>query len=215
MVKQYNEEVDPRCDLVLDHSASMSVPPEKGAAALGVAAILAVAAENAGFTLSLWHAAGSWEREPFPGRPQEWKVTDFASDGNPGDTIASFAGGWQRRGIRILISDLLWPEAPRMFLRRLCEGARRVIVIRIEPEEHFSPDENGSTTLADPETGELRELLIDDDTLGRYRSRRNSHRELWQRAADEAGAEIIDISPDVASGDWGIPLLLVRGIIKY
>ena len=52
MVKLYSEEVDPRCDIVLDDSASMATEEAKAAAALGLAGLLAQAAANAGFSLA-------------------------------------------------------------------------------------------------------------------------------------------------------------------
>ncbi len=40
MVKLFREEIDPRCDLILDHSASMAAGSgEKGAVALGLAGV--------------------------------------------------------------------------------------------------------------------------------------------------------------------------------
>src|SRR5262249_39845293 len=56
-VKLYREEISPHLDIVLDASRSMALETTaKAQAAIGLASILAVAAENAGFSHHAWLA---------------------------------------------------------------------------------------------------------------------------------------------------------------
>jgi len=214
MVKQYNEEVDPRCDIIIDHSASMSCPENKAAACLGIATVLAAAAAHAGFTLAVWHAGDEWHKEPSPEMPLEWTSTEFGALASPGDTIMSFTGNMLPRGIRIVLSDFLWPASPAPFLQRLCEGARRVYLVRLDFSEEYSAADYGNLTMEDAETGEERELLLDGQSITRFRERLERHHGIWQKAADEAGAAIFDIGPEEIRVNWAIPSLSQKGIVK-
>lgn len=219
MVKLYSEEVDPRCDILLDHSASMSAGAEssgslKAAAAFGLAAALAMAAANAGFSLAVWHAEECLKREPFPHHPAEWSNTVFSSPANPGDALAATPGLLQSRGIRIAVSDLLWPEAPEQFLRRLADGAKRVVLIELLSREDLAPEGSGNLSLADAETAEERELFFDDALLRRYRGRLARHRELWKRTADEFGIGMIHLTAEEFLPSWNLQELFRSGILK-
>ncbi|MBQ7649370.1 MAG: DUF58 domain-containing protein [Victivallales bacterium] len=208
MVRQFNEEVDPRCDIVLDESASMSVPESKGNAAIGLAALLAVAAVNAGFSINLWHAACEWEREQAPESPLEWSDTAFASDTNPGDSAHSFTGRMLPRGIRFAISDFLWTSPPEDFLKRISQGARKVILLRLDFQPQISDADFGPLEIIDSESSDSKEFILDAQALENYNRKHLTHQELWNRVAIRNGADIIDFSPKEIDEDFGVKTLV-------
>ena len=214
MVKLYSEEVDPRCDIVLDDSASMATEEAKAAAALGLAGLLAQAAANAGFSLAVWHARETLEKEPFPYRPLEWSCGAFDGGASPGEAFGRFAGGFQSRGIRIVVTDLLWPEEPGRFLRRLADGAIRAVVIQLLTRDELDPAVSGTVSLTDAETGEERELAADDALLARYRQRLARHQELWSRAAGEYGVRLIRLTVEEFYPGWDLQQLFRCGVLK-
>lgn len=214
MVKLYSEEVDPRCDIVLDNSASMALSESKGAAALGLAGILAQAAMNAGFSLSVWHAGEGLRKEPRPGFPMEWSCAEFDGETSPGEALDRFGGGFYNRGIRIAVSDLLWPEEPGRFLRRLADGALRVVVIQLLTREEEYPELTGNVSLFDVESGEERELAADDALTERYRARLARHGELWDRAAEEYGVQLLRLSVEEFYPAWNLQQLFHCGVLK-
>lgn len=214
MVKLYSEEVDPRCDIVLDNSASMAVREEKAAAAAGVAALLAQSAVNAGFSLAVWHCGEKLEKEERALFPLEWSCCDFASDTSPGEAFESFAGGFQFRGIRFAVTDLLWPEEPRRFLRRLADGAMRTVVIQLLTREEQFPAVSGNVSLIDAESGEERELMVDESIVERYRERFARHQELWSRAAEEYGIRLIRLTVEEFYPSWDLRELFRCGVLK-
>ncbi len=214
MVKEFSEEVDPRCDLLLDHSRSMAVTPEKSAAAFGLAALLARAALNAGFSLALHHAADVWRKEPQPEAPSEWLSPEFDAPANPGDGLARYAGMLQRRGLRILISDLLWPEDPQSFLGGFSAGAKQTVLIQILADGELEPVPNGYVMLEDAETGEVRELPIDDAMRQRFRERAARHQEAWRRAAAEHGALLLSFQAGELVPDWSVARLFQTGVLQ-
>ena len=214
MVKLYSEEVDPRCDIVLDNSASMATQGNKAAAAIGLAALLAQSAVNAGFSLAVWHCGGTLEKEERSAHPLEWGCCDFSSDTSPGEAFGGFAGGFQSRGIRIAVTDLLWPEEPGRFLRRLADGAMRVAVVQLLTRDEQSPEASGSVSLIDAESGEERELMADDALLARYRERLSRHQEMWGRAAEEYGIQLIRLTVEELYPAWDLRELFRCGVLK-
>ncbi len=215
MIKLYSEEVDPRCDIVLDHSASMAAGGElKAAAAFGVAALLAQAAVNAGFSLAVWHAGEKLVREYSPGHPAEWLNTEFDSASNPDEALADSPGLFQNRGIRIAVSDFLWPAAPENFLRRLSDGAMHVVLVELLTRDELAPPENGNWALCDHETGEERELFLDEAMVRRYRDRLTRHREMWARAAEEFGIGLIHLTVEDFLQQWNLQDFFRCGVLK-
>jgi uncharacterized protein (DUF58 family) len=215
MVKLYSEEVDPRCDIVLDHSASMGTGEgHKAAAGFGIAALLSCAAVNAGFSLALWHAGEKLVREQNPARPGEWLETGFDSPSNPDGVLAASPGLFQNRGLRIAVTDLLWPSDPEGFLRRLSDGAMRVVLVELLDRSELEPEGNGNYSFCDPETGEERELMLDETMIRRYRERLARHREMWARAADEFGAGLIRLNAGDFLADWNLQDFFRCGVLK-
>ena len=80
---------------------------------------------------------------------------------------------------------------PRRFLRRLSDGAMRTVVIQLLTRDEQIPAISGSVSLVDAESGEVRELMVDESILARYRERFVRHQELWSRAAGEFGIRLI------------------------
>ncbi len=212
MVRQFNEEVDPRCDIVIDESASMSAPESKGHAALGLAALLAAAAVNAGFSLNVWHAAEEWERERSPESPLDWRPVEFMSAMNPGESAQNFSGRMLLRGIRIVISDFLWTSVPEDFLKRVSQGARKTILLRLDFPLPLTEADFGPLEIIDSETDESKEFLLDAKVLENYSRKRLTHQELWNRAAVRNGAEIVEILPEEIESDFGVRTL-VRNLV--
>ena len=146
--------------------------------------------------------------------PLEWSCCEFGSDTSPGEAFDSFAGGFQSRGIRIAVTDLLWPEEPRRFLRRLSDGAMRTVVIQLLTRDEQIPAISGSVSLVDAESGEVRELMVDEAILARYRERFARHQELWSRAAEEYGIRLIRLTVEEFYPSWDLRELFRCGVLK-
>ena len=194
MIKQYSEEIDPRCDVILDHSASMAVTERKAAAAIALAVIFTTAAANSGFSLNLWHSADSFRRDPYPADPFRWDFPPFETPFSPSAVPASFAGPFFHRGIRILITDLMGPDDPASVLSRLADGAKRTVVVMVLDPEELEPAPDTNVMLIDAETGEERELVLDEGALSRYHERLENHRAMWAAAALSRGVLLLPLS---------------------
>ena len=214
MVRQYNDEIEPSCELILDHSASMSVLKEKGLAALSLAAMLATAADNGGFCCRFWYADTTWQPEPHPTSPLLWKNVDFTAEVSPDQTLASHQSDW-RPGLRIFISDLLWPGSPAAFLTRLSSGTRQLLLLcpAFDDLETEMKDES-ETLLEDAEDNGRRELRLDGKTVRAYQANLRRHRQLWQDAAERASATLLFLTSDDFSHVPAVHPLVQAGILR-
>ena len=81
----------------------------KSRAALGLSAILATAATNAGYSHCAWITQdGCLQITNGTGQPSEWQDIHFGAQQNPLQAFTQSPPQWRPYGIRILLSDLLW-----------------------------------------------------------------------------------------------------------
>ncbi len=171
-VKLYREEISPHLDIVLDGSRSMSLEASaKARAAVGLASVFAIAAENAGFSHNAWLARDVCSPVANGGnRPSLWQSLDPDFRGNAGEAFIRTPSVFRRQGMRALISDLLWMAEPLSVLQTLAQGAASVVVVQLLAEADVNPPERGRVRLVDSETEEQREIFIDDAAIRRYLS---------------------------------------------
>lgn len=215
-VKLYREEISPHLDLVLDGSRSMALTESaKMRAAIGLAAALAIAAANAGFTHNAW-LAGEWCAPIANGksRPSAWDGINFEFRGNLAESLNRGPLKLHRQGMRVLISDLLWLGEPLTVLQRLSQSASAVIVIQVLANADVDPPERGRLRLVDSETDEERELFIDAAAIKRYRDAMERHQENWRRACRQVGAVMVSMIAEQIVSDWNLAELVRAEILK-
>ncbi|MEM7582315.1 MAG: DUF58 domain-containing protein [Acidobacteriota bacterium] len=201
IVKLYREEVQPHVDLLLDGSRSMDLAGSaKARAVVGLAAFLARAATHAGLSHVAWLANSGCRRLAPPGQPaDQWRGVSFEGREALPVELARQAPRWRPGGIRIVLSDLLWDDAPRQLLGQLARGASAVWVVQVLAAVDADPTSAGFCRLVDTETGEARELLLDTASIERYRKAFEAHRASWRGACRGAGAELVAINADELS----------------
>lgn len=189
IVKLFRQEVCPHADLILDGSASMALDGgAKAATALGLLAALAAAAENARCTRRIWVAGDALRALPQSADPPEhWQGLHFNFAGNPANALIAGAA-WRGGGVRVLVSDLLWPADPLAVLRRLADGAAATAVVQVLGATDADPPEPGNLRLADVETGEELDLYLDAAGRARYAAALVAHRTAWETACRQAQA---------------------------
>lgn len=104
-----------------------------------------------------------------------------------------------RRGLAVIISDLLAPDGWQSELRRVAQRHEVLVVEVIDPRELELPDV-GMLALVDPETGRTREIHTRDAKLrDRYAQAAREQRDGHARAIREAGADHLVLRTD---RDW-------------
>lgn len=188
-VKLFREEVTPHLDLIIDASRSMALEnTEKAAALWGMAALLRIAAGNAGFSVACWLIKDRCRRvEPASLPIQQWPDAELDFCGNSGRTLASFSPGFRTQGVRILLSDLFWDQEPMAVLQQLAFRASLLTVVQILARADVSPDLAGNIRLVDVESLEAAEVVAGSSLLETYQQNFLRHQEYWKRCCTKTG----------------------------
>ncbi len=213
-IKQFEEETNLRAYLLVDVSRSMAwvSDPERFPTKLDYARLLAaslslllIQQSDATGLLAFdeelrAHVAPRTTRRHW--RRLVTELTHLTADGrtDAGTALKELAGRLQRRGLVILISDLLVdPETTRMSLRYLRHRGHEVILFHImDPGERELPAE-GEAIFFDPETGE--ELGANSAALRRqYREAVQAAIDDWRKEALRWGADYALLTTDTPLG---------------
>jgi uncharacterized protein (DUF58 family) len=113
--------------------------------------------------------------------------------------IRRLAGPGHRRGLAVVVSDLLGPQTWQSELRRLSLLHDALVIEIVDPRELELPDV-GLLTLVDPESGQVREVNTRDRKLRqRYAEAAREQRDQNARAVRECGADHLVLRTDA---DW-------------
>lgn len=191
-VKLFREEVTPHLDLILDGSRSMSLDstPKAGAVA-ALAALLATAAANAQCTQAVWLSGEGFQRLANDTlTPSAWDNLELNSRRTPEQAFDILAPGFRRLGVRVLVSDLLWPGNPLALLRRLRHGAAALFVIQLLGRDDVNPPEHGNLRVVDCETGGETEIYLDASVAKQYADNLAQLQQSWADGCRQCGAHM-------------------------
>jgi uncharacterized protein (DUF58 family) len=191
-VKLFREEVTPHLDLILDGSRSMNLADTAKANAVAqLAALLATAAANAQCTQAVWLSGEGYLRLPNDTlTPSAWDKLEMESRRTPEQSFDILPPKFRRLGVRVLVSDLLWPGEPLQLLRRLREGAAALFVIQLLAREDATPPEHGNLRVVDSETGGESEIYIDSGIARQYADNLAQLQQSWADACRQCGAQM-------------------------
>lgn len=216
IVKVYREEVNPHLDLLLDGSASMGlVESAKPRAALGLAAALVTAAENAGFAHQV-HLAGEGCRPLEQGavRPSAWPDVDFDATRSLAEALEQLPPRWRAQGLRVLVSDLLFMGDPLRTVEHLAHGAAGVHVVQLLADADVNPAQRGNVRLVDSESGAVREVFIDAAAERRYRDNLARHQQHWHAAVRQVGGTMTTLIAEPLVERWDLSDLVQAGVLE-
>ena len=180
-LKVFMDEEDLCVHLLVDASGSMDFgEPGKFQYATRLAAALAFVAfvnlERVAVGVFRDRLSEGWL--PTRGRSQFLPFQEFLAGIQPGgptafnDAIRQYALRVKDAGLAVVVSDFLDPGGYEQGLRALMERRFDVHVIQLLAPEEIEPTLGGDLELVDAESGEVREVSLDAETLRAY------HREL-------------------------------------
>jgi uncharacterized protein (DUF58 family) len=177
----------------------------KRACTVGLAAALATACSNTGCTRALWCLGDRTRRlGNDTERPPGWAPLRFAASRNAGETLMADPPPLRRNGIRVLLSDLLWPGDPGPVVRRLTDRAAACFVVQILAQAENEQPAHGNTRLEDVETGERLELFVDATARKRYAEALEAHRLQWLDACRGCGVRTLTLVAEPLVADWDL-----------
>jgi uncharacterized protein (DUF58 family) len=206
-VKQYEDETNRRCYLAIDQSRSMnygSLSYTKAEYARTLAATLAYYLNSLRDAVGIM-TCGVENPEFLPPKHRHGHLQQIMQmlgqesagiDSNLSASLSQLAGLSRRRGLVVLISDLLTePDSLYQPLGYLRGRGHEMLIIRVlDPTEvHFSLDK--STMLRDLETG--REIYVDPQTAAEeYHRRFELHQQQMIDICHRRGARLVTITTD-------------------
>ncbi len=214
-VKLHREEITPHLDLLLDTSRSMDLPhTPKARTAVAMAAALATSAANGGFTCALWTAGDGIVRSGAVHQPPLlWQGIDFAGATPLLDAFRRTPPAWRPRGLRVLVSDLLWMDDPSALLAMMGERAAGLAIVQVLAAEDLCPPARGNHRLLDAETGRPLDVFIDAGDQRRFAQRMARHREHWREACRARGAAFVELTAETLWPDVTLQPLARAGIV--
>ncbi len=206
-VKEYEDETNRRCYLVVDQSRSMaygSLSFTKAEYARTLAATLAYYLNAQRDAVGIM-TCGSSAAEYLPPRhrsgqlQQIMRILEKESEGVEsefGQALSDLANLSRRRGLVVLLSDLLTdPDSLFQPLGYLRGRGHEVLIIRILDPTEVQFDLGESTMLRDMETG--REIYVDPRaTKGDYERRFRRHQEQLFEICHRRGARLVTLTCD-------------------
>lgn len=191
-VKLFREEVTPHLDILIDGSRSMNLEgTAKGIAAAKLAAVLAASAANAQCSQAVWMSGDGFQRLPNDSHaPSAWDKFELNSVRTLDQAFDILSPRLRRLGVRVLISDLLWPGNPLQTVRRLQEGAAALFVIQLLGRDDATTPAHGSVRLVDSETAEETEIYVDSTVEKQYRENLAQLQQSWDDACRQNGTQL-------------------------
>src|SRR5271154_293643 len=191
-VKLFREEVIPHLDLILDGSHSMNLTDTTKANAVAqLAALLATSAVNAQCSQAVWLSGEGFQRLPNDAlAPSAWDKLELESKRTPEQSFEILPPKFRRLGVRVFVSDLLWPGNPIPILRRLRDGAAALFVIQLLARDDATPPEHGNLRVVDSETGDESEIYIDSSIAKQYAENLAQLQQSWSDACRQCGAHM-------------------------
>jgi len=202
MMKLFREEVSPRLDVVLDVSESMRITHEKEMRTLELLALVLGAALNDGINIRTYAAnsGGRWKFLENPAALGLQSLQQFDTGASRDGRLPLMQIPWRAGSLRVLISDLLFPQSPDAELASLMRENGRAVVMAPYLLSEAQPDWHGNLELHDCETKEVRQQRVEPFGLVRYAKSYRRHFELWQEAARRHSIPLARISCELALG---------------
>jgi uncharacterized protein (DUF58 family) len=222
-VKLFSEEEDLDVHLLVDTSRSMAAgAPSK----LGLAKRLAAAIGYIGLVNLDRVEVGVFSSAPGPrlsrlrGRGRAFDLLRFLDGVRPegatdlGASLRRALDETARRGLLVVISDLLDPRGYEDGLLRARHRGMQTFVIHVLAEEELNPRLTGELRLVDAETGQAVELTIDADALRAYAAARDAYLESLQRFCFRHGIDYLRTTSAVPADALVLRYLRQGGLVR-
>lgn len=180
-MKQYRAELAPVVDVAVDVSGSMLFHPARATQTIALLKFCVYSATKSGAQVQLWAVNGN------QAHPVEKDAVHNNSwlENLPKSTHESppdWQLPWRPKGMKVIISDLLYPGEPGMYLDPICaRGGSTIIYVPTLSEEAHCPG-IGNFKLKDCESGKSMVRHISASVAKRYAHAYATHFEIWNEA---------------------------------
>jgi uncharacterized protein (DUF58 family) len=209
VLRQFEEERDARIYVMIDLSGSMArgTPPKLEAAKRIAAAFAYVGMKR--FDRSIVIPFGKdLERESRPLRssadlPEVDRFLTTCTAGGPTEfpqAVRSLAERWPKRGLVVVVSDLMKPDGFPESFRTLGALGHELRVVHLSCEEDRKPSLEGELELFDAESGQTVRLRMNKDLVAAYTKIVDRHVGECRDACRRAGGRFVELEVE-SSGE--------------
>ncbi|MBM4029824.1 MAG: DUF58 domain-containing protein [Planctomycetes bacterium] len=207
-VKLYREEISPHLDIIVDTSRSMGVSPEKGERAAQLAYFFHLLARQFHASTRVHNLGASLVPVHHPFELEQAERIRVKSP----FPLLDNAPAARRGGIKVFVSDFLFPFEPRG-LARVFRDADHVVLVQLLARFEAQPEPGGNWRLVDAETGEYLHVQLNHDTVKGYGRRLQALQDGIDRQMRILGGGF-GIVGDVEPWDQVLRRLFRAGIIE-
>lgn len=207
-IKLFREEIAPRVDIIVDTSLSMSVTEEKSLRRMDLAYFFSLLGGKLHAQIGVYELgyrmqrlSSAFDLEKFGDREQKTPVP-----------LLRQAPATRRGGIKIMISDFLFPFSPEELIG-IFHNADRLILVQILSGFENNPDDAGPIRLEDAETPEHLDVSLDKSTINEYLKRLERLKQAVARCVRIAHGAFCTVT-DEQSLDKTMTTLLQAGVIE-
>lgn len=174
MVRLYREEISPRTQILVDVSRSMNLgEPDKPQLTRQLAALFCFLSARLG---GQPHLVPMSDEVPLrtlnlDGLEQFYNQMPFTTVSSLAELLDKQALPARQQGLRIVISDFLFPHNPETLIRKLGSGVSVLWVIQVLSDFESNPSPTGGRRLIDVESGGELDIQIDQRRIDVYRQR--------------------------------------------
>ncbi len=225
-VKLFSEEEDINVHLLIDRSQSMAFPPPNGhPAKLLYAARAAAAIGYIGLVNMDRVSATAFDQEvggvfgPGRGRGQTFQLFRFLGELTPGGAsnllavMREYVIQTKRRGLLVLLSDLLMPTGVEEGLKLARAHHFDLFVVHVTSDEDLAPPLAGDLQLIDSETGTAVEVTVDGAALRAFARARDHYLTGLEQFCLRRGIEYLRTTTSIPLTDLMLRYLRVGGLI--
>lgn len=207
-IKLYREEIAPRVDIVIDTSCSMESTPEKWELAVRLAYFFHILSQQCHAVVQTHELGAQFIPLLHPLDAERSARTRVASP----LPLLEAAPAVRRGGLKVVISDFLFPFEPRE-LRRVFRSADRVVLLQVLSAFEADPQQGGQWRLQEAETGDFLDIGLSRETVEGYLRRLATLQESIEREV-RVTAGAFAVARDRDSWDTIARNLLRAGMIE-
>ena len=211
LMRLHREEITPCIEIFVDTSASMASTPAKEARVRELVELALRLCRRDGL-LPVVHIVGGDVRRHV--RDLDRVVADIVFEGAAGlDALPSRFPTTTPQSLRFLVSDFLFPAEPKAVIGAVSRTAAGIHVVQVLDDAEFDPALTGGVRLVDSETGEERDLVVDDYALDAYRTRLSALVDGYRRVVEARDGRMATITSGPSLVDSAMSRLVADGIL--
>lgn len=180
------EEVAPRVEVLVDASRSMAITQAKRERVRELGVLLPRLARAQGLTPATFWLGAVPRRVDGP-LPEDFEAKQALPALLPRVALRPC-------GVRVVLSDLLFDVPLQPLVRRLADGAARLVLVQVLDAGDEDPEGGEGARLVDAESGEALDRLLGPEVLDRYRARFAAHQAAVDAEARRVRAGVCRVS---------------------